>query len=106
MYQELQSSLGGGGSLSADIHTFTSQASIPITCEVGDIVVVSAVRSAAGYGFLWNGADWNASTDSIGLVSQGTNNATFYYKPAQANNTFSIESGATLTGGYSIISSS
>ena len=92
----------GGGDLSCVSTDFTSQSSVSINCNVGDIVVVSCSRSANS-GMKWNGTATYSSSDCIAYKSYNSNTEWIYYfKASQGSNTYSIDSG-TITGQYAVI---
>lgn len=94
----------GGGDLSGTFTDFSAQASVSITCNIGDIVAVAMSRSAQN-AVSWNGDLAHQSDDVIGYKSLATNIYVYYFKASQASNTFSIASG-TITGQYAVITNS
>ena len=107
MFVRAQNS-GSGGEISvAEYTVFTNvgTAGVQINCDIGDYILISAVRSASGVGINWNGVASHLSPDLITrLTNLGTNVFSFVMKASQASNVLAmVGSGATLTGGYSII---
>jgi len=105
----LRASQGGGGEISvAPFSSFsgiTNTNKLTILCNIGDYIVISAYRSVTGKDIMWNGSIAAYSSDFISpAVSLSTNNFSFIFKASQASNEFYLgQTGATLSGGYSII---
>lgn len=84
--------------------SFSAKTSVTINCKVGDYIALGYGRSASGYSVYWNGTLLGQSSDFVTGYSLSTNNFMSIVKASQTSNTFSVASGATLTGGYQIFS--
>ena len=99
---------GSGGEISvAEYAVFTNigTSGVQINCDIGDYIFVSALRSASGVGVNWNGTQSHLSPDLVTrLTNLGANTFSFVMKASQASNVLAMaSSGATITGGYSIV---
>ena len=95
----------GSGSLSATLTAFNA-ASVSISCNVGDIVVLAFARSSTSAAIYWNGTAATSSSDYGGSYADiATNCYTYFMTASQASNTFSCSTG-TLKGGYTVITNS
>lgn len=100
----------GGGTLDVDALTsfsgITNTNKLTINCNVGDYIVVAFYRSTGGIGVMWNGTASHQSSDFIGpTVTLATNTMMQMFKASQTTNYLYLAySGATLTGGYTVIS--
>ena len=99
----------GGGELSALTLTSFSGISntnkLTINCNVGDYIVIGMMRSAGGVNLMWNGSIAYQSADFITpSVTLTTNVFLYLMKASQASNELYLGStGATLSGGYTVI---
>ena len=100
---------GGGGEISVAEYTQFSAvgtSGVQINCDIGDYILVTALRSASGVGVNWNGTAAHLSTDLVTRVTNlATNNIfSMVFKASQTSNVLAMaSSGATITGGYSIV---
>lgn len=106
----VRANLGGGGTLDVDALTsfsgITNANKLTINCNVGDYIAIAFNRSASGVNVMWNSSIAYQSDDFITpAVTLSTNNFMYLLKASQASNEFYLQtSGATMAGGYTVIS--